>query len=175
MNPTAVRRQRRALHAVLAGYAVALALVLGWPTPVDASLHSTLQSVLDWLHGQGVPLWVGYAKVEFAANIVLFVPLGALLALELRRRPWWLAVVAAFSISLLAELGQGLLRPERFATGWDVIANTLGTIVGVALSAAISRRRPRQSRVEEHDHAAQVLAVDGAGGATTHQARIKQR
>jgi len=136
-----LRRHRRVLGVVLAGYLVALVLVLGWPTPVDAGVNETLLRALGWLHEHGLPAWVGYDQVEFTANVALFVPVGLLLALELRRRPWWVPALAGAGISVLAELAQALLRPDRFATGWDVLANTLGAVVGSILAAAAPRNR----------------------------------
>lgn len=135
-----VQRHRRILGAALAGYVVALVLVLGWPTPVDARFDGTLFRLLGWLHDAGLPRWIGYDQVEFTANIVLFVPVGLLLALELRRRPWWAAALAGFGLSVLAELAQYLLRPDRFATALDVVANTTGAVVGAAIAVMLTRR-----------------------------------
>lgn len=135
-----VQRHRRILGAVLTGYVVALVLVLGWPTPVDAGIDGTLFRLLGWLHGLGLPRWIGYDQVEFAANIVLFTPLGLLLALELRGRPWWAAALAGCGLSVLAELAQYVLRPDRFATALDVVANTSGAVVGAAIAVILSRR-----------------------------------
>lgn len=138
-----VQRHHRALGVILAGYLVALAAVLGWPTPVDAGIDGTLLQVLGWLHGAGLPGWIGYDQVEVAANIALFVPVGLLTALELRRRPWWVAGLAGCGLSVLAELAQALLRPDRFATVQDVIANTTGALIGAVISVALRRLRPR--------------------------------
>jgi glycopeptide antibiotics resistance protein len=137
---------RRALLAALAGYSVLLALVLGWPTPVDAPVAGTLRGLLVRLHELGVPAWVTYGKVEFGANIALFVPLGLLLALLLRRRHWWLAAVSGLGLSLLAEIGQAALRPHRLGSLRDVLANTLGTVIGAGLVALARRRRAGQVR-----------------------------
>ena len=138
-----VQRHHRALNAMLVGYLVALAAVLGWPTPVDAGIDGTLLRVLGWLHGVGLPGWIAYDQVELAANIALFVPVGLLTALELRRRPWWVAGLAGFGLSVLAERAQALLRPDRFATVQDVVANTTGALIGAAISVALRRLRPR--------------------------------
>lgn len=138
-----VQGHRRALGVALAGYLAALIVILGWPTPVDASLDGTLFRVLGWLHGAGLPGWIGYNQVEFAANIALFVPVGLLVALELRSRPWWVAGLAGFGLSVLAELSQSLLRPDRFATVQDVVANTTGALLGAAIAVALGRQQAR--------------------------------
>jgi len=134
---------RAALAVALAGYATFLALVLGWPTPVDAPASATLRGILARLHDAGVPEWVSYAKIEFGANIALFVPVGLLLAFALRRGQWWLAALAGFGLSFAAEVAQGLLRAQRVASVRDVVANTLGTLIGVGIAALIARRRAR--------------------------------
>lgn len=137
---------RRAFGAILVGYVVALALVLAWPTPVQAQVKGVIAQLLEWLYERGMPSWVGYAEVEFAANIALLVPVGLLLTLALRRGRWWIAVLTGFGVSLLAELAQGSLRPERFATGRDVVANTLGTAIGAGIAVLVMRhRRPPPS------------------------------
>lgn len=133
-------RHRAVLAAALAGYTVFLALVLGWPTPVDAPARGALREILKRLHDAGVSEWVSYAKIEFGANIALFVPVGLLVALALRRRQRWLAVLAGFGLSFAAELAQGLLRAQRVSSLRDVVANTLGTLIGVGIATLIARR-----------------------------------
>ena len=41
------------------------------------------------------------------------------------------------------RLGQAWLRPERFATVSDVVANTVGAAVGALLASALLGRRER--------------------------------
>jgi len=168
---TPAHRRRRALRSALAGYTVVLALVLGWPTPVDAPIAGTLRGVLGWLHARGVPAWVGYGEIEFAANIALFVPVGLLLTLVLRRGRWWVAVLGGCGLSLLTEVAQGSLRPQRFATVRDVVANTLGAVIGAGLAVLIARR---QSRAEEHLRAMHPVAVEDAARADLGQRGVEQ-
>ena len=78
------------------------------------------------------------------ANVVLFLPLGVLLALLLPPRRRWVAVPVLATASVLVELVQHVALPRRFATGWDVLANTTGAVLGVVLvvvSMALLRRR----------------------------------
>ncbi|HEY8717681.1 VanZ family protein [Pengzhenrongella sp.] len=158
-----VHLPRRGLAWALAGYAVVLTFVLGWPTPVDAPLHTTLLAALRWLHDQGLPSWIGYTEVEFSANISLFVPVGVLLTLALRREWWWVAVLAGFGFSTLAELAQGSLLPERFAMPRDVVANTLGTLLGSGLAVLISRRQARAHQRAAHRITFERVSTAGAG------------
>ena len=84
----------------------------------------------------------GYGVLGFASNVALFVPLGVLVAVQLSQRRRWLAVAIGAAVSLAIELMQAALLPERFATGSDVVANTVGAAAGVLLFSLVDRRRP---------------------------------
>lgn len=114
---------------------VALAITL-YPSPVDAGHRSTVAAVLDWLHSIGVPDTFQYVQLEFAANIVMFVPLGLFFALYVSGR-WVLALLFPPLLSFVIEMTQYLLLPARFADVSDIIANSLGGWIGVALAAVI--------------------------------------
>lgn len=136
-------RPSRLSCAAAALYVGAILLVAAWPTPVDASLGvrdswpvGLLASVLDLSRSQG------YAVVEAAANVVLFVPLGWFGVVLLPRLGWVWVVLGASAVSVLVETGQGLFSPNRFATLADVVANTTGALVG-ALAAVLLVRRAR--------------------------------
>ncbi|MFC8682189.1 VanZ family protein [Microbacterium ureisolvens] len=79
--------------------------------------------------------------VEFAANILLFVPLGFLLTLLLRHH-WW-GVMLALGVSALAELAQ-IVVPSRQPSLRDVLANVLGAAIGAALAWLLVLRRERR-------------------------------
>lgn len=74
------------------------------------------------------------------ANVVLFVPFGFLVAAFLPLRRAWMALAAGIFASTFIEVGQGLFRPERFATAPDVIANSLGAAIGTAVVYARAHR-----------------------------------
>jgi VanZ family protein len=140
---------RKTAVRVLAALTLIAVFAIGyWPVPVDRGMRSVLGSVLDRLAAAGAPDWVDYAHLEFAANIVLFVPLGALIALLLPRWEWWLAPIIGLALSLAIEFGQAMLLPQRFATPLDVLANTAGATTGALVvtafrlaSRAAARRR----------------------------------
>jgi glycopeptide antibiotics resistance protein len=137
------RSWRILLGSMLAACLIVMMFIAFWPTPVDAPVHGGLMAWLDALHRAGVPTWFGYAFVESAANVLLFVPLGALIALELPRRFWWVAAVAAAVLSIVIETVQQFI-PDRFASVADVIANTAGGLIGALLVWAVRRYgRPR--------------------------------
>ena len=126
-------------------------LVIGWvtlrPQRVDESAGASLLAVLGRLQARGLPTWVDYAFVESTANVVMFLPYGALLAALLPARLWWLAVALPASTSVLVETVQHLLLPQRFASGWDVVANTAGAAVGVVLMRLVAARRRHRVRM----------------------------
>ncbi len=75
----------------------------------------------------GTDLWrMGW--LDFAANIVLYVPLG----IALRRSRFLVCVGAAMALSLAVESVQ-LFYPDRFTAGSDVIANVAGAALGYGM------------------------------------------
>lgn len=143
-------RTRRVAQVLLGVLLVVVACITLWPSPVDAAGGSTLVTVLERLHDRGVPLWVDYAFVERAANVVMFLPLGVLLVVVLTRRRW-LAVALPALASTAVELVQLVALPQRVASVQDVLANTSGAVLGAALAvgvlALLGRREPSETPV----------------------------
>lgn len=133
---------RSRTHVVVAlVYLGVLAAIAFWPTPVDQGVDVTNSWPVRWLESAfGLPRPTGYDVVQTAANVVLFVPLGWL-AVALTRWSWWQVTVAGLVLSSGIEVGQALLRPERFATVSDVVANTSGALLGAVAAALLLQRR----------------------------------
>lgn len=74
-------------------------------------------------------------------NVLLFVPVGALLAALLRGR-WWAAVLVAGLCSAVIEVVQSRWL-ERIGSVDDLVANTLGAALG---ALALTLRRRHRSR-----------------------------
>jgi glycopeptide antibiotics resistance protein len=119
---------------LLAVYASFVLLVTMWPNPQQLEFGSISTRVLKVLHNLGVPEWFGYDKLEFTANIAMFVPLGFLLGLALSRKVWWLAIFMLPAFSGGIEYVQGIALDERVSTMYDVAANTIGGYVGLLLA-----------------------------------------
>jgi glycopeptide antibiotics resistance protein len=133
---------------VAAAYLIG-ALVIGlWPTPVDAGSRTLIVKVLGFLHHEGLPSGFGDAALEFGANILFFVPIGVLICLLLPRRLSLLAVPLGALVSGAIELGQLLLLPARFASWNDILANTIGTVIGVAIVVIIRGIRGARSATQ---------------------------
>lgn len=109
---------------VLGGYLLVLALIAFWPTPVDADVAPLIDALSRRLPAITRP------RVEFAANIVLFVPFGVLLPLILRRARE-LVLPIALVATVTIECAQGLLLDARVPSVLDIIANLTGAAVGM--------------------------------------------
>ena len=66
---------------------------------------------------------------EFLLNIAVFIPLGIIFPLMIKKSKWWLNLITGFLISVLIEIIQLLTAFGGFEI-YDLIANTLGTILG---------------------------------------------
>ena len=111
-----------------AGYVATLIAIAFWPTPIDRPITGALSKSIDLLHRRGLPNFIGYKDIEFMANVLLFIPVGGIIATwnnNLGR-----TIVFATYASLSIELVQELTLPQRFATVMDIVANTIGAAIG---------------------------------------------
>ncbi len=139
LSPT--RRPRWVIWC-LGAYALAAAVVL--LSPISPS--AVIDALMAWIHENPALLFVRQGWVEFGANIVLFIPVGLLVALLFRRL--WVGIACAVAISVMVELVQ-ILLPARMATPRDVLANGLGALIGGLIAFGIERAvRRRQARAE---------------------------
>ncbi|GAB2698687.1 VanZ family protein [Microbacterium marinum] len=127
-------RADRMPQLLLLAYLVALALTAFWPTPVDAGLAPLLETVT-----RHFPV-VTHARVEFAANIALFLPIGVLLPLMMPRT---LVLPVALVATVAIESTQALLLDARVPSVLDIIANTTGACLGLLILEAFRARRRR--------------------------------
>jgi glycopeptide antibiotics resistance protein len=79
--------------------------------------------------------------LEAAANILLFVPLGA--ALSYRRLSLGKTATYGFVVSTAVEGAQWLLIPGRTTSLDDIVLNTLGTVIGHVLLTRLMSLRVR--------------------------------
>lgn len=131
------------------GFAITAALMASItlnPERVDAHHGQQIVQFLDFLHRHGMPHWFGYRKLEFAANVALTIPLGLFLGFALPKERRWAGYLALPALSATIELAQKVLLPERVASLTDVIANSLGAWLGLALAGLIEARIRRRSR-----------------------------
>ncbi|WP_169583091.1 MULTISPECIES: VanZ family protein [Microbacterium] len=129
-------RDRRPVLAALGVYAALVLILLIAPVSYADAVHAIDDVLRD---GFGLT-WFGSGWIEFAANVVVFVPLGLLLAI-LMDRPLR-GVVVCIAISVVVELAQFLV-PPRQASVRDVVANALGAVIGAGIAWSVARRRGR--------------------------------
>ncbi|WP_189013978.1 VanZ family protein [Paenarthrobacter histidinolovorans] len=120
-------------------YLLSLAVIGFWPTPVDKPINGALTSALKYLHRLGVPGWFDYRFVEASANVAMFIPFGALLAMALPTQTWWKLASSGLLASICIELGQLLFTTARVPSLGDVVTNTLGAMIGIVGSRFIRR------------------------------------
>ena len=137
-------RRRAVLPIVTAVYLLAVAGITLDPAPGDPAGNPLLRELLRAVSAVPGLGWVDYDVAEFSANVLLFVPMGVLFVLLLGAWRWWLAVAIGVVATLVIEFVQ-LLLPERVSDPRDLLANTLGTVLGVALVALVRRRRSRRT------------------------------
>lgn len=153
-GPTdAPRGRRRIALAALGVYGVGLLLVVLWPQHVDREIVPLIERVHAWFPP------VTHSRVEFAANVLLFVPPAALLASLLRRRRWLVAPLGVAASGLI-ELVQDALLPGRTADLRDVLANGTGAVVGLLLALAVERMRTRRRQRRSFEERAGAGAAD---------------
>lgn len=135
-----------------AGIAAGIALLTLAPPSIAAPLRGAfVRSMVEV--GQPVLAAVPFGDLDDVLNVLLFVPLGATLALLLPRRVWPVAIVGAFALSVAVEFAQRSI-PGRVPDGDDVLWNTVGAAVGVlavtipraAVAATLRRQRGSVTR-----------------------------
>ena len=155
-------RVRTTLRAALAAWVVLLALVLLAPssTGPDWAIAHLAQA----LQRLGLPDVLTHPRrVESMLNVVAFVPLSLLGSLLWPRPSWrdWTAV--GFVASFLVEVVQAVALDARQATYADVVANTLGMLVGALLALLVRRlleRGASEGRADPPDRHASTEELD---------------
>lgn len=146
-DPTRLdRTARRTAGALLVLLLLVVALIVFWPGPPDPGGQSALASYLRHPERHGLPRWVTFDLVQNLANVAMFVPLGLLGSLALRRHNY-LVVVYAAAASGLIEFVQLVLLPHRVSSLQDVLANTVGASLGLLLAVPALLRRRRRRRL----------------------------
>ena len=144
-------RMRTTLRAALAAWIVLLAFAL--LAPSSAGPDWVIAHLAQALQGLGLPEVVTHPRrVESMLNVAAFVPLSLLGSLLWPRPSWrdWTAV--GFVASFLVEVVQAVALDARQATHADVVANTLGMLIGALLGHLVARilgARPRKVRASE--------------------------
>ena len=125
---------RRILAIALVVYLAFVGFVTLNPAPPDPARNELLLAVL-----RVIP--ISYEAVEFTANVGMFVPIGVLVATLSRH--WWIGFVVGIALTCGIEFTQ-LFMPARFPSVSDLVANSLGALIG-AVAVALFRSRLRST------------------------------
>jgi glycopeptide antibiotics resistance protein len=126
-------------RGVFSVFLVILAFIGFWQSPVDEPVQGELSAVLELLHSHGIPGWFNYMFVEATANVVLFVPVGIVAPLAFPNQRWWRNAALGLGVSGCMELGQLLFLSSRVVSPLDLVTNTAGGVLGIALAQALLR------------------------------------
>lgn len=144
-------RRRTRVIAVALGipFLAGLTLLTLTPTRVEQAMPNLLDLVLRGIHRVGLTS-IDFTRLEIIANVVVFIPVGILAFLLIPRQFWGWSILVGPLISTGIELTQLVVLTNRAATINDVIANSAGASIGVALAIACTllfapRNSPRSS------------------------------
>jgi VanZ family protein len=121
---------------LLAVYSALLAIALFSPSSEhQSSAVAHLGSVLSSL---GMPSrLVTYPRLEVVMNAAIIAPVTFLGSFSFPSWSWRDWTAAGFLVAVVVELAQGLLLPDREATFSDIVANTMGALVGALVVALV--------------------------------------
>ena len=77
----------------------------------------------------------------------MFVPIGIFLVLLFGRRLWFMSVISGILLTLAIEFAQ-LFIPGRVSDVRDLVANSLGTMIGVLVALVLTRAKARRLRTQ---------------------------
>ncbi|WP_282847333.1 VanZ family protein [Microbacterium oxydans] len=127
-------------------FLIGLAALTLTPSKVEDSMPNLLDVILTTTHRLGWE-WLDFTRLEIIANVLVFVPVGILAFLLLPRRVWFLALLVGPLLSAMIETAQRVALPHRAATVNDVVANSMGAILGVVVAVAVTMLlAPRSSQ-----------------------------
>lgn len=147
---------RRAVLLVLSlVYLAGVAWMTLRPSVYGPGTSELLGRALDLFARHETTDWITFARVEAAANVAMFVPMGMFPALLLPKRWWWVGIVVGFAATCAIEWAQATyLSATRFSDPQDLLMNTLGAAIGAAfVGIVLPRRRRSPSRAAAGRHA----------------------
>lgn len=137
-------------HPILSLATVAYLVLVGWLTLSPQSgieEQSIVWLFIDFFQRFPGTGWMTFSTVEFLANIALFVPFGLFLVLLFGRRQWWLAVLLSVVTTVGIEFTQQYIS-GRVTDLRDIVANSLGGLIGALLALVLTYAKARRIRNE---------------------------
>ena len=138
-------------HPFLSLATVGYLAVVGWitlgPQPIDTGNGYWLWRALQFFSSHESTRWLTYDRVEFLSNVAMFVPIGIFFVLLFGRRLWFMSVISGVLLTLTIEFAQRFI-PGRISDVRDLVANSLGTAVGVLLALVLTQAKARRLRIQ---------------------------
>ena len=132
---------RRWVGFLLLAYLLGVVIVVFIVRIGDFRLPELVSGVLITRQQHGFGAGVRFGHVEAAANVLFFVPLGALVPLWFKNRRWLTSWLVCVGISLIVEVVQFIFLSDRVGSVRDVICNGLGAALGVVLTWILTESR----------------------------------
>jgi glycopeptide antibiotics resistance protein len=130
---------RRLVVAIVAVYVAGLAFLVLVPRGWELNRLTVRLYILFRNDVPIAPDWVLPEHYGVILNVLLFLPLGALLAVAWAAS-WWRVALVCLALSVTIEVVQA--RWLERDGGWpDVVANTVGALVGVVTISMARRDR----------------------------------
>ncbi|MET0736207.1 MAG: VanZ family protein [Microbacterium sp.] len=131
------RRRSTTVAAALLALPIlaALALITVTPEHIDEVRPDIVFGLVQWAQDHLGMHWLSPARAERVGNVLLYIPIGVLAYLILPRRAWFAALMVGPLLSASVEAFQWLFLPDRTASIGDVVANSLGAMIGVAAAS----------------------------------------
>lgn len=127
--------------AILVGYLIGMALLVTWPDAHELGrIHLRLREIYIRL---GAPASLSSGFWEFVHNVLLCIPPTAAAMVLWRRSRWWQWSLLGLLLSVGVELVQARYLPGRSPQIEDIVANSLGALIGSLLGAWWRARQDR--------------------------------
>ena len=120
------------------------------PQPIGDHGDSIIFRFLHFFSHYDATRWVSYDRLEFLANVGMFVPIGMFLLLLFGRRMWFVGILAGVALTCAIEYTQ-LFLPDRVSDVSDIVANSVGTVVGVVITLVLTWSKARSLRRERRE------------------------
>jgi len=162
----ASRFRRRLVTAMLTVYVAFVLLITLTPQmPGTGVVGRLVDRFLYELRLRGITS-IDFLDIEFFGNILMFVPLGVFAALLIARRAWLVLLLLGPALSGFIEICQYLFLPDRFPEWRDVLSNSIGFLLGAALSLSLRLLVAHRDSLVERDRLA-ALPSDRARSASS--------
>ncbi|MGG7463065.1 MULTISPECIES: VanZ family protein [unclassified Plantibacter] len=145
-------RRHPVLSTLTLAYLALVAFVTLGPQPVDSSDTGWVYRLLGVFERFDATSWITFDRLEFGANIAMFIPIGLFFLLLFGRRLWWLAILIGATLTVGIEAAQ-LFIPGRVSDPRDLLSNTMGAAAGVVVGLVLTIGGARRQRERDRRRA----------------------